>query len=276
MPKFKFRWGKSTDSQHSVVEQQEIIVENKPTVDEILHKEVYSTQELLLREAERIINEPSKYDEEKHQRLLKLHQMGFKGVEEVKELKEIDDEIHFQKQLKETIEYYSKHYPLYRFITVDAVAKVCETYGLLLVDIQHYIGEIPEKNQKELVNFKVRRGDTRAPKETYGWDDPRRYGSNEYDNAHIAAGKQHNKDYEEEMIGGRDLLIIAPAKKIDLKNMEVHGHIVTEKATDPIILQCVESIGFSYGSRKIASGYLIATSWGLEASDENVTNAIHN
>ena len=78
------------------------------------------------------------------------------------------------------------------------------------------------------------------------------------------------------MIGGRDLLIIAPAKKIDLKNMEVHGHIVTEKATDPIILQCVESIGFSYGSRKIASGYLIATSWGLEASDENVTNAIHN
>ena len=57
---------------------------------------------------------------------MQLHQMGFSGVEQVKELKKIDDEIKYQKQLKETIEYYSQHYPLYRFITMDAVENVCK------------------------------------------------------------------------------------------------------------------------------------------------------
>ncbi len=265
-------------SKEQVVEQPKIVekVSNKPTADEILHKEVYSTQELLLLEAERIINEPPKYDEEKYQCLLKLHQMGFRSVEEVKEFKENDDEIKYQKHLKKTIEYYSQRYPLYRFITKNAVENVCKKYGLLLTEVKNYIGEIPEKNQKELINFKVRRGDTRAPIEIWSWDDNRRYGNNDYNSDIIEKEKKANPNYQEEMINGRDLLIIAPQEKIDLKDLEVHGHIVTEKVKDPIVLQCVDSYGLYYHPNKSANGYLIATSWGPEAYDENVTNAINN
>ena len=68
----------------------------------------------------------------------------------------------------------------------------------------------------------------------------------------------------DEKISGKDLLIIAPERKIDTKGKVKDGHILKIEIKDPVVLQPVND------------GYLILSSWGLEASDELISNPINN
>jgi|ERR1035437_907021 hypothetical protein len=271
----KFFWDLKSNT--FTPKKREVKEEATVNTDVMLHEEVYTAEQVLLEEAKRILAEPSKYDVEKHARLQKLFEMGFTSALEVKEFKVISEEFEFHTQLKNTIEYYQYYYPLYRFITAQAVIAVCEKYGLILSRIKNYIGEIPEKNQKEIIQFNILRSDMRYPYEINNYQDSMyNHDDDSYKIDYINQQKKINPNYMNEKINGRDLLILAPIEKLDTRNMEISGHIMRTEIKDPIILQSVKSIGDFVSTRKSTDGYLIATSWGEEASDENVINKINN
>jgi len=235
-------------------------VNNEPTeidtisIDEQIYKDVYSAQELLLNEAKSILSKPTGYDEEKYNRLQKMHSLGFSNAAEVKEFKDIDNKRKEYEKIKDKIEYYNFNYPLNKFIDKETVEKICKKYNLLLTQARDYIAEIPEKNQKEIVDFKVKRKDAREPYEVYRGMFLRmpNFRMPSYDNIGSYEKCQN------EMLVGQDLLIIAPEHKLNTEGKIRDGHILRIK--DPIVLQPVEE------------GYLIVSSWGLEASDELVVN----
>ena len=135
------------------------------SLDEQLHEDIHTAQDALLAEAKRILETPLPHNTEKSERLRKLNEMGFTSTVDVKEQRELDNIRQQHTDMKTTIQYYNKRYPMYRFISMDAVKAVCEKYGLILTEVRDYISDIPEKNQDEIVNFSVWQNDTRKPRE---------------------------------------------------------------------------------------------------------------
>lgn len=220
-------------------------------VDVQIHKDIYSAQELLLVEAKAVINKKIPYDEESLERFKKLHELGFKNISNVKEWNEIDSKQKQSESIKSIIEYYQQEYPLNRFISLQAVLNICEKYKLLLASVSDYISDIPEKNQKEIIEFKVKRKDIRIPYEIGALFNP----------IYHPFGFDCKKYYNEK-VSGTDLLIIAPENKLNTKDKIKNGRIL--KIKDPIVLQ------------PVTEGHLIVSSWGLEAGDEKVVNPINN
>jgi hypothetical protein len=201
---------------------------------EDIHNEVYSAHDLLLKEAKAILERP--IDEVKVQDYQKLINLGFNNEKNIINYKEEIKNIEESKKIKSIIEYYSFKYPFSKFINEDSVIKICAKYGLLLTNVDRFIGSIPEKNQKEIINFKVDKKDL-----------------------------PHSFSNESEYIGGTTLLIIATRDQLNMKNARVQGHkLVDIIKEDPIVLQPVKS------------GYLIVSAWGIEASDKEVQNPKFN
>lgn len=225
----------------------------KQTIEQQIYEEVYSAHDLVINESKSFLENAPQMDEEKFIRLQSLFDLGFSNAEQVKEFSEMENKKKEYSKRKEFAEYYRVTYPLNRFIDFDSVKRVCEKYGLLLCSASKYIADIPEKNQKEIVDFRVKRKDKRTPYELNNillW-----YHQN------ICTAKFPD-DYFEEKIRGEDILIMAPEHKLNTEGMKKVGHIL--KNEDPIVLQPVRG------------GYLIVTSWGLEAGDEEVVNSINN
>jgi hypothetical protein len=233
------------------------VINDTISIDEQIYKDVYSAQELLLAEAKEILSKPSGYDEERYERLQKMHSLGFSNAAEVKEFKEMDNKRKEQEAIKSKIEYYQQTYPLHKFISEEAVKTICKKYNLLLTMTSDYIAEIPEKNQKEIVAFRVMRKDVREPYEVYRG----MFFMRHFHYPRFTEPKQY-EDWQNEKLCGKDLLIVAPEHKLKTEGKIKDGHIL--KIKDPIVLQPVDK------------GYLIVSSWGLEAGDELVVNSINN
>lgn len=234
----------------------EVALPDSKLNDETLFIEVYSAQDELLKEANRILTEPHQYSEERYVVLKKLSSLGFINAEQVKEFREMEDKKQEQGRVKKIVEYFMRNYPNNKFITENAVKTICKKYGLLLGEVSDYIAEIPEKNQNEIVNFKFKEFDFREPSEVYrsGF-----FASHLYRGLYHTSCDAENKD---RWIEGKKLLIMAPENKFDMRNKEKIGHTI--KLKDPIVLQ------------PVSSGYLIVSSWGLEAKDPEIQNPRHN
>lgn len=239
------------------VAKQPTVINDTISIDEQIYKDVYSAQELLLAEANSILSKPTGYNEERYSRLQEMHRLGFSNAAEVKEFKEMDNKRKEHEDIKSKIEYYQQTYPLHKFISEEAVKTICKKYNLLLTMTSDYIAEIPEKNQKEIVAFRVKRKDTREPYEVYRgmmfmpmFHYPRFNDQRDYE------------AYNNEKLSGKNLLIVAPEHKLKTEGKIKDGHIL--KIKDPIVLQ------------PVTKGYLIVSSWGLEAGDELVVNSINN
>ena len=201
---------------------------------EQIHNEVYSAHDLLLKEAENILNKP--IDESKIKDYQNLIKLGFDNEKNIKEHKEEVQKIEQSKKTKSTIEYYSFKYPFNKFINEDSVIRICNKYGLLLTDVNRFIGGIPEINQKEIINFKVDKKDL-----------------------------PYSYSKESEYTSGTGLFIIATRDQLNMKSARVQGHkLVDIVKEDPIVLQPVKE------------GYLIVSAWGIEASDKEVQNPRFN
>lgn len=259
---------KKKESRPMIVNDTPISMEVKKetSIDQQIYNDVYSAQELLLQEANRILNEPFNYDAERYDTLKQLAHLGFCNTEQVKEFMNLERKREEQEELKGKIEYYNREYPLNKFITVEAVKTICAKYNLLLARSRDYIAEIPEKNQNEIVQFKVMRKDVREPDELgRGWMFFPRFELSDLGITEESCIKERIKkreQYYSEKINGCDLLIVAPEHKLDTRGKVKDGHVL--KIKDPIVLQPVQG------------GYLIVSSWGLEASDELVVNNINN
>lgn len=201
---------------------------------EDIHNEVYSAHDLLLNEAKSVLETP--IDESKVQDYQNLINLGFNNEKNISNYKEEIKKIEESKKIKSNIEYYSFKYPFNKFINEDSVIRICDKYGLLLTNVDRFIGGIPEKNQKEIINFKIDK---------------------------IDLPYSYNK--ESEYTIGTGLLIIATKDQLNMKNARVQGHkLVDIVKEDPIVLQPVKN------------GYLIVSAWGIEASDKEVQNPRFN
>ena len=190
--------------------------------------------DLLLKEAEIVLQKP--IDESKAQDYQNLIKLGFNNEKNIKEHKEEIQKIEESKKTKQIIEHYSFKYPFNKFINEDSVVRICQKYGLLLTNVDRFIGGIPEKNQKEIINFKVDKIDF-----------------------------SHSYSKESEYVNGTSLLIIATKDQLNMNSARVQGHkLVDIVKEDPIVLQPVKN------------GYLIVSAWGVEASDKEVQNPRFN
>ena len=253
---------------------------NKPgiSIEQQIHNDMYSAHDSIIKEAYDILSSSSNFfSKEKIERLQKLKELGFTNFDEIQILEKELEKSKKYSELHRVARYYNKVYPFHKFICQDTVKRIIKKYGLVLARVRDYIADIPDKNQKEIVGFKVMRKDIREPDEVYRgfsiqpffmdvWDDstldmiriqrqnisPEEYFKIKKRNEYI-----RKKEIDRELLSGNDLLIIAPVNKIDMIGKYVKDGIVTE---DPIVLQPVNG------------GYLIVTSWGLEASDPEVVN----
>lgn len=227
------------------------LVKNNVSIDVQIYNDVYSAQELLLEEAKSILENSVDVNEEKYVLLEEMNRLGFANAEEVKAFTKYKEKIQKQTDISEAIKYYKETYPLNKFIDEKSVNVICEKYGLVLSAVNNYIAEIPLKNQKEIVNFRVKEKDIRFPYETMRAS--RR--------SMLVFAREYRKT-DEKMVCGEHLLIIAPKHKFNTKGLIQEGNVL--KIDDPIVLQ------------PVTHGYLICSSWGLEAGDELVVNSINN
>lgn len=244
-----------SSSLNPLVENNRIdtLVKNDVSIDAQIYNDVYSAQELLLQEAKSILEKAIDVNEEKYVLLEEMNRLGFANAEEVKAFNEYKDKLKYESEISEAIEYYKKTYPLNRFIDMKSVNVICEKYGLVLSTVNNYIAEIPLKNQKEIVNFRIKERDIRFPKEVYPFRAP---------TLSRLRSRTEPLLVSEIMVCGKNLLIIAPKHKFDTRGLIQEGNVL--KIDDPIVLQPVNK------------GFLIVSSWGLEAGDELVVNSINN
>lgn len=244
-------------SLNSLVENKGIspLVKNNISIDAQIYNDVYSAQELLLQEAKSVLENAVNVNEEKYVLLGEMNRLGFANAEEVKAFTDYTNKLKKQSEISEAIKYYQETYPLNKFIDEASVKIICEKYGLVLSTVSNYIAEIPLKNQKEIVSFTVKEKDIRFPFEvSRGFRVPIMRIRNSYLDEAL-------EDAKENKVCGTHLLIVAPKHKFK-KGLVQEGNIL--KIDDPIVLQPVRL------------GYLICSSWGLEAGDELVVNAINN
>jgi hypothetical protein len=235
----------------------------KKTTEQIIaeiHNEFDSASERLLQEAKDIVlQDTGKGD--------RLRQLGFNNAKPVKEVEGVRQAQHDARQLAERVSYYSQWYPHNKFITEDAVQKICEKYGLVFADAQYYKGDVPEKNLLEMEKFVLRREDV-----VKDWAIDLTSGIMNHLHRRLLGGSWGmvrsewdessflSYGSEEERSIKKSFKICAPEKDFDTTYLTKKGHRLELNIPDPIVLQ------------PVIGGYLIVTKWGLEASDELVKN----
>lgn len=89
--------------------------------------------------------------------------------------------------LIEAIDYFSKKYPKYKFITSDSIARLCEKFGLAWFTTTSYTEEIPDDTMNLLLQTKIDEDD-----ECYDTDDHWYYNKKEKDDIDIDMDKMDN------------------------------------------------------------------------------------
>lgn len=233
------------------------------TVDQI-HADFDSAQERLVAEATRIVNKKPVDLIEKGERLKSI---GFTSAKPVSISEVVLSRIAQSKEFLSNLSDYQVRYPDYKFITDSEVERLCKKYGLVFGPANKYIGDIPEKNIREIESFRLLEEDYIVKDETFTFTtyvgsifhsgrwadtDPR---------PNIDFGVTYEKSPEKIK---PDFKIVAPKKDFDTSNMTLKGYVLEENLPDPIVLQPVKG------------GYLIVSKWGIEGNDESLTNELMN
>ena len=248
------------------------VLEKNSNIVKQIHESFYTEVDKLLELAK--IQEPLDSDNpellKKHQRLSAL---GFEKTKEMEaakvELGRIE-EIKYNNQQKQEliagINYFSQKYPQYKFITEDSVKKICKKYGLVYGTIDKYIGTVPDKNLKQMEDFKIDQNDVcflreRWYKHLVSLNPTERICYVSKQDSGEELPRTANFPYYD-TYSKCNLEIAAPITDFDMTNSEIKNFNI--KVIDPVVLQPVV-----FKDRK---HYLIVTAWGQEASDSLVVN----
>lgn len=265
----------------------------RPMADVIkeIHESFYTEVDRLLADA-KIANSLDTDKQGLLEKCARLESLGFSNTKEVREaqaeirrLENLKLENEVKKSLIEVINYFSFKYPMYKFITKQSVEKICEKYNLVYGPIDRYMGTVPDKNLKDIEDFKVSEED-----ECYMYEEVRLSSGirREVSISKYISFHQYIRHQEKvRRLGGIDederglyfgvkresfkspLEIAAPISDFDMRDAKVTSYNISDiKIPDPIVLKPV-----IYNNEKY---YLIVTAWGLEAADELVINPIHN
>lgn len=242
--------------------------ETKALIEEI-HHSFYTEVDRLLENAK--IQYPTESTkQELIDKVERLRKLGFTSTKEVKavqsELTRIESAKYnnkMNKELADTINYFSFKYPNYKFITENAVIGLCEKYNLIYGTIDKFIGHVPDKNLKQMEDFKIDPIDEAAI-EVDSYSPWGTRGNMHY--VHQQSIVRSKEAFDGTRINPAPLEICAPASDFDMNRMEVKGRRLVDKieVPDPVVLQPV-----MYNNVK---HYLIVTAWGIEAEDELVVN----
>jgi hypothetical protein len=265
-----------------------------PDVVEQIHHEFETSGDLLLAEAQAMLDKKLECDIDKAERLTKL---GFTGTSESKAYTQLVQSKENAQKTAEMVLMYKRKYINNKFITEEQVKNICTKYNLVCGSLDRYKGFVPDKNLKELESFlkknKMPRIATVTPYDTEDteafdiyMDDYVRKGNDWYVvfthkstgehafqqeasmedgiNYYGGAFKEGKKGRISGRIVVKTIQICAPLKDMDTEGMELKGYKLEKHIPDPVILQ------------PVMGGYLIITAWGDEASDPEVVNEIMN
>lgn len=268
--------------------------EMKRLIEEI-HQSFFTEVDKLLAES-KILHSLTSDQQEQIDKHMRLRALGFGKAEnadavqkEISRLEALKAENVKKNALSETISYFSTKYPNYKFITEASVKTICEKYGLIYGSVTQYIGNVPEKNLREIENFKIHEEDKCGAE--VGQKEITLEGTMERDplSGRSRAVRKviptyrymslntamYNRDnsvsrhfrYEE-----CGMEIAAPKKDFTIAASQyIVGNKIVSKPIDipdPVVLYPVFHNG--------AKHYLIVTAWGLEASDPLVVNERNN
>jgi len=248
---------------------------------EEIHESFYTEVDRLLAEAKIDLPVETTY-QELIDKSKKLEKLGFRNTLEVKsakgEIERLDGvkiENATKKVLVEAINYFSMKYPNYKFITEESVQKICAKYNLIYSEVGRYIGDVPDKNIKQMEDFKIKDEDAVYKRGYTSWS--MMGGDIEAENISHEMYLEYTKpkDISERGFHGMrhgsyshnkaPLEIAAPLKDFNTEGMELKGFKLSKiEIPDPVVLQPVYFKGIKH--------YLIVTAWGIEASDELIVN----
>jgi hypothetical protein len=263
-------------------QEKEVAVAEYPQIVYDIHHEFENAGELLLQEANKTLAECAAKDKEKGKRLLAL---GFKQVPQAVQVTEVERQEKEAELIAKCITDYAMRYPNNKFITDDAVTRICEKYDLVCGEIGRFKGFVPEAKLKMIESFKVKIEDlvkyaiTRREVDVsseYGDFESKIIGTYpEYINSRAYAYVQHAipslyrgngtaGEFDRVVKHDNSLQICAPQKDMDTTGMRIENRRLVREIPDPVVLQPVKG------------GYLIVCAWGDEASDPEVVNQTMN
>lgn len=243
------------------------------------------------------------YDKEGQKRYSKLKDLGFNNLSTFKETE--DTNVKELEEINDVMNEYAVLYPNHKFILQQDIHKVCEKYGLVLTSPDRFTGAIPEKNQRDIIDFEHKHDDemffldkdaasnilttaSKVVKETRSSDRSSYRIPNTFSHMVSIAVKNYDRKINSR---ASELLLNHPpvgdfhfkvrsgiflASTPDLVNMEncvVRNNTVTldiEKYTPTKTVP--DPIVFA----KVPKGAIIITAWGEEASDPLVVNQNNN
>lgn len=238
-----------------------------------IHNEFDTAGEKLYKEAMDIINAIPVVNEDKAKRLKGL---GFHATKEVEAFNKVIEIREKNANLAKEIAYYREKYPMYKFITEDAVREICRKYGLIYGKVSQYVGFVPENKLMQMEQFSIDPADMINIKKISGasfferpmsredyrdWE--RRESALRMDEMSAPWIPRAMGEY---ITTDKEFLIAAPAKdfKVSLSQKVENFKIVNKPVPDPVVLA------------PVISGYLIVCAWGDEASDPLVVNENNN
>jgi hypothetical protein len=219
---------------------------------ERIHNEFETASDRALAEAQAIIN--SSVETKREELGLLLKDVGFINSKLAREVEARREKISMSKQRAEIIAKYAQKYPQYKFIFRDQVEEICKKYNLVCGEVDLYTGNVPEKNIREMVSFKVMEEDI----------------CHKIKSLHFTMIVSSWEVDVYKKTGYHSFIkapfyICAPTSdmKIDSEKHTLKGAFISE-IPDPIVLHY------------LPEGYLIVTKWGLEASDPLLVNEKDN
>lgn len=254
---------------------------NELTVIEKIHNEFDTAVDKLLSYSEEIkLNAESiAFDNFKNEEITsKLSELGFNNAKEVKDYSKIKskNEQSFSEKTKlnskskriiEFIEDFKQIAPLNKVILYSQVIQICEKYNLILGPANLFKGEIPLKNQHDIINFPLQSINNHNLYKEYKLSETIYQGP-------LCSQNRTTKFY-----------MCAPKNEFNLKNTTFIGNEIYEdknskikfklempkpKPKDPIVLYPI----FSRYLDQVA--FIIVTAWRKEASDPLIVNEINN
>lgn len=167
---------------------------------------------------------------------------------------------------KDLISHYNDtYYGNSKFILEAQLERLCEKYDLYVRSTGHFMGDIPEKNVKDIMNFRVRLHDL-------GFDEYRlqdMMNKFSYSDSQFTIHSRSLKHY-----GLTNFIQIAAIKSLFHPDAfrETQDRIIGVKEIEPKFEVDLDPIVLF----KVKGGYLIITAWGDEANDELVFNQTLN
>lgn len=115
-----------------------------------IHNSFSIAEKQLLKQAEKVISDRNNPD------IDKLAILGFRKSKNVIGLS--PESIRKAVEFIELQKIYTIIAPKYKFITEEKRIEICKRYGIVMADVERFIGEIPDKNVQDIIDFKISDG----------------------------------------------------------------------------------------------------------------------